>query len=535
MGIYRGGTDILKFVTAGTDAITIDASQAVTLANDLSMDGDLNLVGSASQNLTLERSGASKIEIGASTAGVGNYINTATNDLFIKRTASFLKVLGVDNSTGDISFYEDTGSTVKLLWDSSAEKLLADRANGGYVFETAGSIRAGVQSDDQNNLTLRAGTDDIKMRIQADGSVGIGVVPESWSTTWDSLSVGVSGSFSAIKTSNLPRVFVSSNCYNDGNSQSGDWKYTNTDFASQYAQISGSHEFRVVSSGTEDAGITWNQAVIIDNSGNLLVGMTSPSNLTTGFSARANSLNSFCRDTATADAAVLALNKKTGDGDILTIQKDGSTVGSIGTGSSLLTIGKGTGNLVFDDALVAPAGTSSAGNSNGVVDLGSSSRRFKDLWLNGGAYIGGTTSANYLDDYEEGTWTPVYKGTTTDPVVAYQSGETFGKYTKIGDTVYIQCGIAIASLTSVGSGDMHLGGLPFTVNSSYSSAITVGANNDWGSNNHPSHARAAKNTTTIQLFKFTADPQDEFVYVDASGMLSGGNDNGVTLAGFYKV
>jgi len=27
MGIYRGGTDILKFVTAGTDAVTIDASQ----------------------------------------------------------------------------------------------------------------------------------------------------------------------------------------------------------------------------------------------------------------------------------------------------------------------------------------------------------------------------------------------------------------------------------------------------------------------------------------------------------------------------
>jgi hypothetical protein len=29
MGIYRGGTDILKFVTAGTDAVTIDASQQV--------------------------------------------------------------------------------------------------------------------------------------------------------------------------------------------------------------------------------------------------------------------------------------------------------------------------------------------------------------------------------------------------------------------------------------------------------------------------------------------------------------------------
>src|SRR5210317_995902 len=39
MGIYRGGTDILKFVTAGTDAITIDASQGVTLAGKLDVSG----------------------------------------------------------------------------------------------------------------------------------------------------------------------------------------------------------------------------------------------------------------------------------------------------------------------------------------------------------------------------------------------------------------------------------------------------------------------------------------------------------------
>src|SRR5210317_869833 len=38
-GIYRGGTDILKFVTAGTDAITINASQNVTFAGTATMDG----------------------------------------------------------------------------------------------------------------------------------------------------------------------------------------------------------------------------------------------------------------------------------------------------------------------------------------------------------------------------------------------------------------------------------------------------------------------------------------------------------------
>jgi hypothetical protein len=36
-----------------------------------------------------------------------------------------------------------------------------------------------------------------------------------------------------------------------------------------------------------------------------------------------------------------------------------------------------------------------------------SAARFKDLYLSGGVYLGGTVAANYLDDYEEGTWTPI--------------------------------------------------------------------------------------------------------------------------------
>ena len=40
-----------------------------------------------------------------------------------------------------------------------------------------------------------------------------------------------------------------------------------------------------------------------------------------------------------------------------------------------------------------------------LVDL-ATTFRFKDLYLSGGVYLGGTGSANQLDDYEEGTWTP---------------------------------------------------------------------------------------------------------------------------------
>src|SRR6056300_1660986 len=47
-GIYRGGTDILKFVTAGTDAITIDASQNVGINTSSPTSGYMLHVGGSS-------------------------------------------------------------------------------------------------------------------------------------------------------------------------------------------------------------------------------------------------------------------------------------------------------------------------------------------------------------------------------------------------------------------------------------------------------------------------------------------------------
>ena len=44
LGIYRGGTDILKFATAGTDAVTIDASQNAIFANDVQLKSDASVL-----------------------------------------------------------------------------------------------------------------------------------------------------------------------------------------------------------------------------------------------------------------------------------------------------------------------------------------------------------------------------------------------------------------------------------------------------------------------------------------------------------
>ena len=78
---------------------------------------------------------------------------------------------------------------------------------------------------------------------------------------------------------------------------------------------------------------------------------------------------------------------------------------------------------------------------------------------NGLTFNGDTAAANALDDYEEGTFTPNLKGTTTDPTVSYNS--RYGTYTKVGNLVLCQISVDMTSVSG-GSGSAIIGDLPFT-------------------------------------------------------------------------
>ena len=85
-------------------------------------------------------------------------------------------------------------------------------------------------------------------------------------------------------------------------------------------------------------------------------------------------------------------------------RKDGTTVGSIGSYSGdNLTIGTSDTGIRFDSGLntLVPHNVSTNSNQDATIILGHPSVRFKDLYLSGGVYLGGTGAANKLDDYEE--------------------------------------------------------------------------------------------------------------------------------------
>ena len=75
-----------------------------------------------------------------------------------------------------------------------------------------------------------------------------------------------------------------------------------------------------------------------------------------------------------------------------------------------------------------------------------------------GIYLGGTASANLLDDYEEGDWTPEIGGTTANPTSITHSNDA--KYIKIGNMCHLWGFISIQALSG-GSGQLEIENLPF--------------------------------------------------------------------------
>ncbi len=204
----------------------------------------------------------------------------------------------------------------------------------------------------------------------------------------------------------------------------------------------------------------------IDSSGNVLVGTTNANpaeNNVAGIGALANNTLSITRD----GNAAIQLNRKTSDGSIAIFRKDGTAVGSISAWSSSLLVGTGDVGLAFVDGTperIQPRKADDQLSADGLIDLGHTSNRFKDLYLSGGVYLGGTAAANYLDDYEEGTWTPT--GSTNSGTAA-TFGSVVGTYVKIGNLVTVSGEVRDVDTTgTTPTSQLRISGLPFSAASS---------------------------------------------------------------------
>ena len=91
------------------------------------------------------------------------------------------------------------------------------------------------------------------------------------------------------------------------------------------------------------------------------------------------------------------------------------------------------------------------------------------------SFNGDTASANCINDYEEGTWTPTLTNTGTNASVNYTVQH--GRYTKIGNVVHLFCfmDIAAGGITAAGTGDSQISGLPFATSNDPTSSDCHGS------------------------------------------------------------
>jgi hypothetical protein len=80
----------------------------------------------------------------------------------------------------------------------------------------------------------------------------------------------------------------------------------------------------------------------------------------------------------------------------------------------------------------------------------------------------GTDTSSVFDDYEEGTWTPNFAGSSSNPSFTWISGFPRGYYTKNGQMVTVNFDMAWSGVTA-GTGNLQLTGLPYsTIGNFYS-------------------------------------------------------------------
>jgi hypothetical protein len=247
----------------------------------------------------------------------------------------------------------------------------------------------------------------------------------------------------------------------------------------------------------------------IDSSGNLLVGKTSANSNAVGIELHSNDIIKVTR----SGGSTGYFNRQTSDGNILELAKDGTTVGSIGVQSTdqlyiATPDGSGVG-LIFDGDNRKIDPTDGAGsNLDNAVDLGTGAYRFKDLYLSGGVYLGGTAAANKLDDYEEGTFTPT--------VTVGTLGDAAGAYTKIGDTVIVYMYMGAFSNRSSGS-ILTINNLPFTS----ANGLANGAGGSIFSrycNKLPNATYVSNNSTNVEMYESATGNYDTVKHDDLSSV-----------------
>ena len=386
------------YTTLPAESMRIDSSGNVGIGIDSPF-----FTNATRKTLSINGTGSSNLSFGANGTAYGN-IFVASNEMNIgtQTSANPLKFViggseaaridasqnllvgrtsasGVDTD-GHVLF--GNGVSYQSNTDNAAQFVNRNGTDGSITsFYKNGTAVGSIGSDSNSQFMIGSGDTGLTFQSNTDA-----IIPRNTDGTARTqlINLGTSGA-------QFKDLYLSNKAYANYIGSSGD---TNTNI-----YFPTGDQIRFITGGNERARI--------DASGRVLVGKSSPTISTTGVELRPNG-QVFATQSGNYP---LLLNRTTSDGDIIQLRKDNTTVGSIGTASSVMYFGSGDVALrtnPIGDA-VEPFNTTNTNVRDALIDLGSSAARFKDLYLSNNA----TAQKLTLTKDPVGTYTIEVDGTNT--------------------------------------------------------------------------------------------------------------------------
>lgn len=443
---------------------------SLTTTGNVSVGGNLDVTGS------FDMSDANITNIGSIA------LDTITDDggtITLDSSGSIV----LDADSGDVNFKDGGVETLRYSSSADGPQFFSPVADKDIIFKG---------KDDSSTITA------LRLDMSDAGSAyfnsNVAVAKSSlatWSSGYNALQVGGKGFVGAHSGSDL---YLGQNAsFNSG------WKYEGSVAASLTQHSGGKITHFTAPAGTAGNAISWNSQMDITANAEVSlsyagtkkfettstgVQVTGSVFSTAGFSTQTSmagigtSLGDV-NDTELGRGYLTLSRDDTAEADQIKLFKNGSLHSKIKTGSNYLEIyNEGSDiHLSTGEATTARRINFSGSipslkpfdSNTSEIDLGTSSAKWKDLYLSGGVYLGGTGTANKLEDYEEGTWTPglAFGGGTTGLTYVRQQG----KYIKIGSLVYIQ-GHLLVSNKGTSTGQASVTGIPFPPSSTSSGTFS---------------------------------------------------------------
>ena len=461
--VANGGTGITSFGTGVATALGINVGSSgafVTNGGALGTPSSgtvTNLTGTASININGT--------VGGTTPNTGSFTTLTTSSTVTINGGTANGVAYLNGSkvltTGSALTFDGTTleNTGKLLLRTSSAPTLA----GQYGYDSGAGTYIWSKSGSGANFTLYNNTGYNAYTIDTSGTHiwAIGSGSEQMRLTSTGLGIGTSSpaylqhNYSATENATALALSTISNSSTAG-SLGLATKFRIGAFGSAnnngVAEIRGLHNLyndalSAMSFWTNN-GSSLGERMRLDSSGNLGLGVTPAFKLDIsggGSTAKINTLDTY-----------------DGGASISTWQKVGRRAGT-GNNAYINTVHSGSDAV---SALTWAFGTSSTGTetlrlagADGTLILKGGSTSATGTGITFPATQSASSDANTLDDYEEGTWTPVLGGS------GGTSGQTYskqsGRYTKIGRQVI--CNFEV-TLTAVGTVTTYavISGFPFT-------------------------------------------------------------------------